>query len=155
MDVDVKQVETMRVAFIRHVGPYSEVGATWERLMAWAAPRGLLGPEMTFLGICHDDPDVTPEDKIRYDAGLVVDDGFEPEGEVGVQQIGGGEYAVTTHFGPYGKLGETYARLCGDWLPAHGRELRSAPAFEIYLNSPENTDPEDLLTDIHVPLEPQ
>jgi DNA gyrase inhibitor GyrI len=66
--------------------------------------------------------------------------------------IPGGDYAVTTHFGPYQKLGETYAKLLGQWLPRSGRELRSTPCFEVYLNDPQSTEPEDLLTDIYAPL---
>jgi AraC family transcriptional regulator len=71
-----------------------------------------------------------------------------------VQVIPGGEYAVLTHFGPYEKLGESYAKLLGEWLPRSGRNLRSTPCFEIYLNSPESTEPEDLVTDLYAPLEP-
>ncbi len=71
-----------------------------------------------------------------------------------MQTIGGGEYAVTTHHGPYDKLAETYAKLYGQWIPRNGRTPRSAPCFEIYLNDPESTEPAELLTDIHVPLEP-
>ena len=67
--------------------------------------------------------------------------------------IPGGDYAVVTHFGPYHKLGETYARLFGEWLPRSGRELGPSPSFEVYLNDPESTEPDDLLTDICVPLQ--
>ncbi len=155
MEVRVETIEPKRVAFMRHVGPYDQVGATWGRLMMWAGPRGLLGPQMTLLGLTHDDPEVTPPDKIRYDACLTVHDGFQAEGDVGVQEIPGGDHAVTTHRGPYENLGKTYARLCGEWLPSSGRELRTAPAFEVYRNNPQTTKPEDLLTDIYMPLEPQ
>jgi AraC family transcriptional regulator len=34
----------------------------------------------------------------------------------------------------------------------NGREPGSAPAFEIYLNDPESTEPKELITDIYVPL---
>ncbi|MHC4093338.1 MAG: AraC family transcriptional regulator [Planctomycetota bacterium] len=155
MDVRIETREPIRVAFMRHVGPYDQVGATWGKLCAWAGPRGLLGPQTAMLGLCHDDPEVTPPDKIRYDACLPVGGDFEGQGEVGVQEIAGGDYAVTTHRGPYEKLGETYARLCGQWLPGSGRELRSAPGFEIYRNSPQNTAPQDLLTEVYLPLEPR
>ena len=84
---------------------------------------------------------------------MSVDESFVPVGEIGVQVIPGGDYAMTTHFGPYRKLGDTYAKLLGQWLPRSGRELRAAPCFEVYLNDPQSTDPEDLLTDIHAPLE--
>ena len=48
-----------------------------------------------------------------------------------------------------------YAALCGQWLPSSGRRERSAPCFEVYKNSPQDTPPEDLVTDIYLPLEPK
>lgn len=48
----------------------------------------------------------------------------------------GGEFARAIHEGPYETLHETYARLCGEWLPAQGREIRDAPSVEVYLNDP-------------------
>ncbi len=153
MDVRVETLDAKRVAFARHVGPYDEVGKTWEKLMSWAGPRGLVGPHMVTLGLVYDDPEVTPKDKVRYDASLVVGDDVQAEGDIGVQEISGGEFAVTIHRGPYDNLGETYRRLCGVWLPDSGREPRSAPALEFYRNSPMNTPPEKLVTDIFLPLE--
>jgi AraC family transcriptional regulator len=105
-----------------------------------------------FIGVCHDDPEVTVPAKLRYDACVTVDQDFQGEGEVGLEIIARGEYAVTTHLGPYSKLGDTYAALFGQWLPRSGRELASTLCFEVYLNSPENTAAEDLLTDIYAPL---
>jgi AraC family transcriptional regulator len=154
MDVKIKQMEQQRVAFMRHVGPYDQCGKIWEALCKQLGARGLLGPGTQFIGLCHDDPDVTPADKIRYDASIPVDDDFQPEGEIGVQIIAGGDYAMVTHQGPYSTLNETYAQLCGQWIPRSGRSVRSAPCFEIYLNDPESTEPAELLTDIYVPLEP-
>ena len=152
MNVRIENLAPMRVAFMRHVGPYLAVGGTWSKLMAWAGPRGLLGPNMKIIGIVHDDPDVTPAEKLRYDACLAVDGNFQPKGDIGVQEIAGGDYAVATHRGPYEKLAESYRSLYGEWLPASGREPRSAPAFEVYRNSPMNAAPEDLITDIYLPL---
>lgn len=153
MEVKIHHLEPVRVAFMRHVGPYSTVGATWDKFVPYMGKEGLLGGDVRFIGICHDDPAVTPKDKIRYDACVSVDGTFEPSDDIGVQVIAGGDYAVTTHFGPYSKLGNTYAELLGQWLPRSGRELRATPCFEIYLNDPQSTEPEDLLTDIYAPLE--
>jgi len=152
MKVEIKKVEPLSVAFMRHVGPYNQVGATWDKLMPILGKEGLLGGNIMCLGICHDDPEVTAPAKLRYDACVTVDAEYRGEGEIGVQTIPGGEYAVTTHLGPYNKLGETYAALLGQWLPRSGRELANAPCFEVYLNSPESTAPEDLITDVYAPL---
>ena len=152
MKVMIVHRKAVRVAFKRHAGPYSKVGDTWDQLLPVLGKAGWLGGSPQFIGICHDDPEVTHKDKIRYDACVSVDEHFEPTSEIGVQVIPGGDYAVTTHFGPYQKLGETYTKLLGQWLPRSGRELRPAPCFEVYLNDPQSTEPEDLLTDIYAPL---
>ena len=152
LPVEVKELPSMKIVFLRHVGPYSQVGATWGRLMSWAGMRGLLGPQTRMIGITHDDPDVTPADKVRYDAAVVVSRPVQAEGEFGVTEISSGKYAVFTHRGPYDTLGGTYQRFFGGWLPKSGQEVRDTEAFEEYLNSPMNTKPEDLLTRIHIPL---
>jgi len=152
MEVKIKPMPPLRVAFMRHLGPYSTVGAVWDRFLPVLGKEGVLGGDSMLLGICHDDPETTPPEKLRYDACVTVEESFVPDGEIGVQIIAGGEYAMTTHFGPYDKLGETYSQLLGQWLPRSGRELRAAPCFEVYLNDPEGTAPEDLLTDIYAPL---
>jgi AraC family transcriptional regulator len=154
MKVQIKTLQPMRVAFMRHVGPYDEVGATWDKLLPWLGKEGYLGADAQFIGICHDDPEVTPPERIRYDACVTVSEQFAPDGDIGVQSIPGGEYAMITHLGPYNKLGETYSKLLGEWLPRSGRVLRSTPCFESYLNDPGSTEPEDLITDIYAPLEP-
>jgi DNA gyrase inhibitor GyrI len=66
-----------------------------------------------------------------------------------------GDYAVTTHRGPYEKLPETYSRLYGDWLPASGREPAEAPGFQLHRTIGQDAPAEDLLTDIYVPLRPR
>jgi AraC family transcriptional regulator len=149
----VKDLAPTRVVFLRHVGPYGQVGDTWGRLFGWAGMRGLLGPGVMMLGIVHDDPDVTPDDKIRYDAAIPVSRPVAPEGEFGAMELAGGRYAVATHRGPYAGLGHAYQRVYGAWLPGSGYELRDEPAFEQYLNTPQTATPEDLLTLLYIPIE--
>jgi AraC family transcriptional regulator len=153
--VRIETLPPRRVAFIRHVGPFDKVEPTFGRLAAWAGRQGLFRPGTQMLGICLDDPDVTPADKIRFDCCIPVDDSVSPEGEVGVQTIAGGDHAVVTHQGPYSRLGETYGWLYGVWLPTSGREPANAPPFEVYRNSPADTPAEELLTDLCLPLAPR
>jgi AraC family transcriptional regulator len=150
--VELKELPSMRLVFLRHVGPYTAVGATWGRLMAWLGMRGLLGTGMMLIGIVYDDPDVTPPGKLRYDAAVTVNRPVQPEGEFGVMELAGGRYAVVAHKGPYEELPKVYRRIYGGWLPKSGHRLRDVPAFERYFNSPQNTRSEDLLTLIHIPI---
>ncbi len=153
MKIRIEKVPPRQVAFIRHIGPYEECGAAWERLCAWAGRRGLLGPETAAVGVSYDDPDVTPPAKIRYDACVTVGEDVEPEGEIGVRTLPGGEFAIAEHRGPYSGLKDAYSRIYGEWAPTSGRMVGNAPCYEVYLNDPARTPPERLLTEIYVPLE--
>jgi AraC family transcriptional regulator len=151
--VEIVQTDPKRVAFVRHVGPYAECEAAWEKLCAWAGPAGLLGPDAVLLGLCHDDPEITSPEKIRYDACLVIGPDASPSGGVGVQEIAGGGYAKALHKGPFDRLINTYAWVCGQWLPGQNREMRNLPSYEIYLNDPAQTPAEEILTEVYIPLE--
>lgn len=48
---------------------------------------------------------------------------------------------------------DAYRWLMGVWLPASGHEAADGPMLEDYLNSPADTAPPDLRTDIHLPIE--
>lgn len=153
MDVKIKRLEPRKAVFIRHTGPYDQCGPVWARLCKWAGPKRLIGFSTKFLGLCYDDPEVTPPEKIRYDACISIKKDVEPEGEIGFQEIPGGDYAITIHKGPLDKLGETYAELCGKWLPQSGREYKNRPSVEIYLTNPQKTKPEKMKTEIQLLLE--
>jgi len=152
VNVEIRTLPPRRVAFVRHVGPYTECAAAWGKLCASPRIARFFGPNMQMLGACYDDPDVTAADKIRYDACIVVDEGFEAGDGIDIQEIAGGDYAVCLHEGPYENLHGTYRGLYGQWLPESGREARSNPSIEIYLNDPKSTPPADLRTEIQLPL---
>jgi len=105
-----------------------------------------------FCGLSYDDPKVTPADEIRYDACLVTEAEITGEGEVGIQEIPGGKYATYLHKGPYSNLAQTYQEIYGTWLPQSGQEPKHSPSIEVYHNSPEETQEQDLLTEIQIPL---
>ncbi|KMY66461.1 hypothetical protein AAU61_14900 [Desulfocarbo indianensis] len=151
--IEIAGHDPRRVAFVRHVGPYAGCAAAWEKLCAWAGQAGLLGPQAVFLGLCHDDPEITEADHIRYDACLAVGPEVGPAGEVGIQEIAGGDYVMALHQGPYERMINTYAWVCGQWLPEQNREMRNLPSVEVYLNDPGQTPAEDLLVEIYIPLE--
>ena len=155
LEVRIESHRPRRVLFLRHIGPYQSVGPTFQKFMGYVFQNGLFRSDAEIIGICHDDPDVTPPDKIRYDCAMTVGETVAASGEFGIQIIDGGECAVTTHRGPYESLPETYRALYGQWLPASGREPRNAPSFEIYRNSPMDTKAEDLITEIVLPLAPK
>lgn len=152
MEAKIVELEDMEVFFVRHVGPYEECKPAWEALCGWAIPKGFLRPDSKFLSLCHDDPKVTPPEKIRLDACVEAPPSISPDAPVSQKTVEGGRYAMTVHHGPYSGLAETYAQLCGQWAPQNGCEAESRASIEVYVNNPEETAPEDLITEIYVPV---
>ena len=147
-------VPPMRVVSVRHVGPYNTCCAAWATLSQLAGPLGLFGPHTKMIGLGYDDPAITAPEKIRYDACLTVPDDFAGTPELPVSVIDGGEYAMAVVKGPYTNLAPAFAHVCGVWGPDSGREFAGTPSIEFYLNNPGTTPPEELLTEIGVPLAP-
>ncbi len=155
MKVSITKQPARRIAFIRHVGSYHNMGTVFGQLCAWAGAKGLLGANCQMVGVYHDDPDVTPPEKLRGDAALIVGDDVQvDDGPVQIGELAGGEYAVAVHKGPYARLIDSYRWLYGHWLASSGREPADAPCFEKYLNNPQTTPEAELLTEISIPLKP-
>jgi len=104
------------------------------------------------LGIYYDDPTTVAAQDLNSHAGVIVGDDFEMPENLQDVQVPDGRMAVMHYKGPYAGLNAAYEYLYGEWLPNSGEEFRDAPSFEVYLNDPMDTAPDDLLTDICVPL---
>lgn len=153
MQVKIENVPKMKVAFVRQVGPYNACETAWQKLCGCKAVAMTFGPNSKFIGVCYDDPAITAPDKIRYDACVTVPESFSTTEEgIGAQELGGGKYAVTTYVGPYSGLGEIYQELYGHWAPQNGYEPTAEPSFEIYKSDPKTTPPEQLVTEIYMPI---
>jgi len=99
------------LAFVRHAGPYEAVPETlFDTLEDWATNEGLAEPRI-WMGIGHDAPRTTRSEHLRFDAAVVVPAAFKPRGPIGHQVFEGGEFAVTTHAGPFVTLAAAYAAI--------------------------------------------
>ena len=155
MNIRIEQTEPCTVACVRHVGPYTGVAEAWGALMKWGWSKMMFGRPQTF-GLCHDDPEVTAPEQVRYDACMVVRPGTKVKAPVELRELPAGTYAVVEHAGPYEQLGDTYTALIGQLTaePVAGQnwQLGDPPAREIYMNDPRKTPPEELRTEIWMPV---
>jgi len=153
MTAEIMTLGPMLIGSVRHVGPYAECESAWQTLLAWATENQVLRQDTAFIGICHDDPNQTSPEQIRYDACITVPDGVGGSEAVTLGTIPAGDYLSLTHSGSYEGLGNAWGALFEQELPACGKEFDpKKPCFEQYLNSPQQTAPEELRTRLFVPL---
>ena len=155
MNVEVKDMPAYHVAYARHLGPYGEEGSAeaFGRLMQWAGPRGF-GTGGQMLGICWDSPEVTPPEKVRYDACVTVPEGTETSGDIGTQTVSGGKCAVYHAEVTTEEFGDAWNKIICEWLPQSGFQPDDRPCYEMYLNHADDHPEKKWIVDICVPVKP-
>jgi AraC family transcriptional regulator len=152
MQVEIVEIPVLRVAALRHVGPYSQIAQTFSKLSQIAGSAGLVRNDAAMVALYHDDPESVPQDQLRSDAGIVVPAGAQIPATLTEQTLPAARYAKTVHRGPYEQLGGAWARFLGEWLPSSGQRLASTPSFELYRNTPLDTPKVQLITELYAPL---
>jgi AraC family transcriptional regulator len=151
-DVGIASVSPMPLIAVEHRGPYMAIGKSFDLLFTTLAQRGLIRPDLRMIGVYLDDPTSVPESELKSHAGVAMSETVAVDPPLFATQVRSGDYAVLKYKGPYGDMRAAYDWLYGHWLPASGREAADAPVFEDYLNSPRDTAPTELRTDIYLPL---
>ena len=158
LDVRIEDVPAWRVAYVKHMKGYGDsagIGDAFETLFCWAGPRGFMGPDMRVLGMALDNPDITPQDKCRYYACVVVNERAEADGRVGIMTIRPGKYAVGRFSGGSDVFKRAYEAMYGEWLPGSGWQPDDAPALESYVGEPTGTPEKPrFVFDLYVPVKP-
>jgi AraC family transcriptional regulator len=151
-NITLKTLSDVEVVSLAHSGSYLQISQAFDRLGSWLGARNLLGTDTRMMGVYYDDPDTVAEGNLRSRACFTVSKPFKIEAPFERITLAGGEYATLLHKGSYDGLAAAYQWFFGTWLLQSGRELRDAPPFEEYLNTPMNAAPAELLTEIHLPL---
>jgi len=154
--VEVRELPEMTLAYIRHIGPYKGddklFEGIWNRLFAWAGPRGLIGgKDFRSLVIYHDDPNVTIEDKLRMSVCITVPAGTKVDGEIGKMEIEAAKYVIARFELTARDFQLAWDWVYGQWFPASGYQPDDKPCFEMY---PEEPRDGKFIVDICVPVKP-
>ena len=95
-EVKIVKLEPMRVASARAISKTPEHDA-WEKMRAWAEPKGLLEDIERHPVFGFNNPNPSPErEDYGYEFWVRVGPDIEPEGNVEIKEFEGGLFAVTT-----------------------------------------------------------
>ena len=107
---------------------------TWDRLIAWARGNGIEDDKQKRFALCYDNPAITPIEKCRYEASIVVGPNVNIAGPFFKQVIPTGKYAVAHFKGAPDETTKFHISLYSNWLPNSGFEPDDFPLMEHYLN---------------------
>lgn len=153
LEAQIKTAGPITVAYAVMHGPYSLMPEGYARLYQWVEHYGLQPagmPEAVYIT----QPAVTPEDQAEYELWAPIAGGAgktAPEDDgIGVKRVEAETVASAMHKGSYDDLAATYDELSG-WIGEHGYQVVGPPR-EVYYSDPNETGPEDTLTEIQFPV---
>lgn len=157
--IEVRDIPSKQLAYIRHVGPYAGDSALFEKLFgqvfSWAGPRGLFQPPQSeIICVYHDDPEITDQKKLRISAGITVPSGTLPSGEIAMLEIPAGKYACAHFEIATTEFGAAWNWVCGEWLPQSGWQPADGHCYECSLNDHKQHPEGKHIVEIRIPVKP-
>jgi AraC family transcriptional regulator len=132
LQVTVTTRPPARIAYLRYQGPFGPgIGRFWQKEVApWMEENQLFGAPR--YGVSQDDPQMTPKNKCRYDAGVEVKADYVPARKAQIGIVAGGLYACAKFKGTSAEIPEFWDRILREWLPSSGYQLDARACFEYY-----------------------
>jgi len=155
--ITIKKLPQRKVAYIRVVDSYKEgaVIRAFEELISWAERKNIFSKGQ-FFGMSLDDPMITPEDKYRYEACLIVPNRIEVDTTDAIQtmQLPPCRYATTKVSGDIKLVATAMGYMFNDWLINNPYEPDHQYGLEYFLDNENicNWDHFDL--ELHIPVKP-
>lgn len=128
----------------------------WMALTEYVQKQHLLdkcGPEAEYFNMYLDDPTMGGE--LRCDVCIAdpLVNGLESADGVDVIDVKGGRFLVYLLKGSYENSLTVFYRNMFQLVTAEHVTVRKEPMFEKYLNDPSGTAPEELLTEVWIPIQ--
>ncbi len=138
--VVVDELPAIRIAFIRAVFGADGSGLIerYHDLMQWCDAHGIqVQGALKRFGMSIDNPDVTPEDKYRYDFAVHCEPCHQPSGLIELGTIPAGGYATIHCQGKLHDVAQAWDYLYRVWLPESDYMPLHYPAIEEFVQGPE------------------
>jgi AraC family transcriptional regulator len=134
--VAVKAMNRQRVCTLASQRGYEQdaIFKAWDQIIGWAVNNGIKQCEQNRFSFAFDNPTITPANKCRYDAAIVIDDNINVNSPFIASEIPKGKYAVLYFKGPPEEAINAQLSIYSDWLPNSGFEPDDFPMLENYLN---------------------
>ena len=150
--IEIKETPELNLAGITHVG-INGIENTFEKLIKWAAPKGLLKDSEAKMGrIFYDSFKVTAPDKVRMSVFLISNEPFKTEGEINKLTINKGKCIVGRFEITPNEFEKSWTSLF-IWMNENGCKKNTENPFEIYHNDYREHPENKFIVDLYIPIE--
>ena len=146
MNVEIREIAERPVVYMKSENGYilESIHSVWETLIEKASYLPMQKEYFEMFGIGHDNPQVTPEEKCRYDACILIEDGINVGSEFETKNLPAGKYACFHYKGKSSELLQFYLEIYKSWFPKSGYEPGNHPLIERYIKVSKDSDNTEL-----------
>jgi AraC family transcriptional regulator len=155
LNVKVSRFPAIHTVMLKRFGPYEGIGEAFDALFAWVEANNV--PVQRTIGVYWDNPDYVDAPTLRSAACVEVPQGVEitNPGQLRllIEDIPAGQYATTRYVGPYENLTAVWTEFTNHVEGHLGLTINpTLGAFEVYVNDAEKTPPDQLVTELFMPV---
>ncbi len=147
-EIEVVDAPARQVALTRRTASLDE-----QEIVTTTAIRELMAAlegQWTDPVVCRFPEARESPDDIALEIGVGLREAAMAPASATITELPAGREACARHIGPYASLGLAHHDLFA-WARERG-EAESGPIYEIYVNDPDEVAPEDLVTEVRLPL---
>jgi AraC family transcriptional regulator len=142
------------VAYCRHTGAFNQIGSAYDKLIKWAAPRGLLSsPDVKTITVAHDDPSITSIEKVRSSVCITLKEDVKVENEIGKMTVPAGKYAVGRFEVGKDEFEKAWNSMCL-WFTESGYQQGDGCTYELYHSNHMEHPEQKFIVDSCIPVKP-
>ena len=157
IEFDIKFLPDFEYLFLEYRGDYEDISAIEEasnHVYNYVKDKDILTNRSVFMTEIVDDSEISDSIHLRYNVGFILDRPlkFELDGLFRIKKHKRQKYAKFTHKGTYQNYFDFFKKIYAYWMLDVALELEDLPTLEFYPNYDKDCPPEEMLTEIYIPV---
>ena len=151
MSIAIKEVSKVSLACINVKG-LGNIAHAYDKLVAWAAPKGLLDrPNVKMVTVYHDSFKDTAANQVRISVGILLNHPIELDNEVKLLELEPHRCIVASMELEYEGFAKAWSNLYS-WKNRNGYQISGNDPFEIHHNNYRDHPQKKCMVDLYIPI---
>lgn len=142
------------IVYKKFKGEYTgkEFNNAWDNFWEIVLRQKILSWRPDVFSIYYDNPFEIAAADCRAECCVATNKNATGDDHIGIKILPGGKYAMFRYKGPHKMLLEINRYILKEWFIKSDLQLRNSPLIEKYINNCRFVDPNNLLTEIFIPI---
>lgn len=149
-NIEIKEMPAMHLAALTVTGE-GNMPSAFDKLIQWAAPKGLMHAGTRMATIYHDSHRNTAPDMIKISVAIILDEPIPADTVIEAMTMPSGNYIQGSYRLGFDEFGKTWTDLF-QWMLTNGYKKDTGAPFEIYYNNPHEDPEKKANVEFYIPI---